>query len=699
MDNTDKQEALTYASKEPDITVLRSAYEQTVNELSSFFDTCRSSYDDRRNYWPGKSRDLRKHGADAFPWEGAADTEAHVIDERINAYVSMFISSMSRANIRAYPVEITDIGRAKIVSSFLKWMVSTYIPRFKKEMELAANYLLERGVLITYVGWQRENSSYLQKLDLAQLAQADPNLAKAVLEGTADDQLIEMLRSVYPQVSDKRAKRALNELRKKGIAEIPVVRRQIDCPLVKTLSPDGDFFFPSYVTDPQRSPYCFWRTYYTAQELQNKVGTEGWDKEWVDYVIEHYRGVKVNAIETELNGRRNYGFTNQIYEANELIEVIYGYQRLIDKEDNSEGIYCTVFHRDLDREKESQNVPAYAKFELMNGYEDYPVVVTRLFENSKRLYDTQNISDLLRGIQWQVKVERDSRIDRNSMATLPPVLHPVGNEPKDWGPGRYVPYRRAGEFQFGPIPQYNPGSVEMENTQLKTADNLVGLDPTNPLSSIKQQFFVDKFLGHVKEVIKMSFKCYQRFGPDSVWFRVTGVPDPQRFDKGNPDEDFDIMINFDVLNTDPETQEAKLNQLVSLLQLDKNGRINVDALLDMAAAAIDPMLADAILQPAEQAQQQVVKQVTDDLTKISSAIEMPARPNGAQIALQVITQYAQQPDVVQRLQQDEAFKARLEKYHSQYIFQMQQMQNAQIGKIGTQPAAVGQMNTQQMAQQ
>jgi hypothetical protein len=29
----------------------------------------------------------------------------------------------------------------------------------------------------------------------------------------------------------------------------------------------------------------------------------------------------------------------------------------------------------------------------------------------------------------------------------------------------------------------------------------------------------------------------------------------------------------------------------------------------------------------------------------------------------------------------------------------QQMQNAQIGKIGTQPAAVGQMDTQQMAQQ
>jgi hypothetical protein len=102
------------------------------------------------------------------------------------------------------------------------------------------------------------------------------------------------------------------------------------------------------------------------------------------------------------------------------------------------------------------------------------------------------------------------------------------------------------------------------------------------------------------------------------------------------------------------------------------------------------------LQPAEQAQQQIVKQVTDDLTKISSAIEMPARPNGAQIALQVITQYAQQPDVAQRLQQDEAFKGRLEKYHSQYIFQMNQAQNAVIGRVGTAPSAMGNVNTQNL---
>jgi len=238
----------------------------------------------------------------------------------------------------------------------------------------------------------------------------------------------------------------------------------------------------------------------------------------------------------------------------------------------------------------------------------------------------------------------------------------------------------------------------MERTMIAAADKIVGLAVDDPLSQVRQQYFVNKFLSHAQDVIKMAFKCYQRFGPDQVFFRVTGVADPMRFDKGNPDEDFDIKISFDVLNNDPDTQEARLGQFVSLLQLDKNGRINADSLLESMAAAIDPIMADAILQPAEQASQQVVKMVTEDLSKIYAGIEVGARPNGAQIALQVVQQYAQQPDVMQRLQQDESFRARLEKYVGQYQFALQQMQNAQIGKIGTAPAQMGQMSTQNLQQ-
>ena len=689
-------EDLTYVGKAPNVSSLRYAYDETVTELEAYFDLCRTSYDDRRNWWPGKSRDLRKHGADAFPWDGAADMESHVIDERVTKLVSIFVSAMKRANVRAFPVEAMDIARSKVVSNFMKWMVSSgYIPRFDREMELGANYLLERGILITYVGWHREDRRFLQKLDLDQIAQLSPELAAMVLDGTNDDEIVELLKTTFDGVTTKKAKKSLKELRKTGSTELPVVRRQIDAPEIKTLAPDGDFMFPPYVTDPQRAPYCFWRTYYTAQELENKVVTDGWDEDFVSHVIEKYKGVNVDSIERENEGRRSTSLTDNAYEANELIELVHGFQRLIDPEDGSEGIYETIFHKEFSGD-DGQGIPAYAKFELMNGYEDYPVVVTKLSEDSKRLYDAQTIPDVLRGIQHQVKVERDSRIDRNSLATLPPIMHPVGNAPKDWGPGRMIPYRRKGEFEFGPTPAYNTGSREMEQTMERQADAMVGLDFDDPTSQMRRQFLVDKFLSHTAEVLRLAYRCFQRFGPDSVFFRVTGSPDPQQFNKGNPDENFDILISYDVLNSDPEAQEKKLNQLVSLTQLDRNGRISIDRLLEVAASSIDPTLADAVLQPAEEAQEQVVKQVTDDLAKIFAGIEMPARPNGAQIALQVIQQYTAQPDVAERLQTDEAFAARLQKYAGQYTFQIQQAQNAQIGRIGTAPASMGGVETQGM---
>ena len=85
--------------------------------------------------------------------------------------------------------------------------------------------------------------------------------------------------------------------------------------------------------------------------------------------------------------------------------------------------------------------------------------------------------------------------------------------------------------------------------------------------------------------------------------------------------------------------------------------------------------------------------------KIFAGIEVPARPNGGQIALQAIQQYSAQPDIAQRAQSDQSFAARLQKYAGQYQFQLQQQENAQIGRIGTAPAQMGDVQTQQLPQE
>ena len=235
MKNDSISESLTYVGDKPDIKSLRYSYDQSTNELESYFDLCRNSYDDRRNWWPGKSRDLRKHGADAFPWDGASDMEAHTIDERITRLVSLFISALNRSNIRAFPVEVGDIPRSKVVTNFLKWMITSgYIPRFQKEMELGANYLLERGILLTYVGWHREDRTFLQRLSLEQIAAINPEIGEKIATGEPDETIINLLQASFNGVTSKRAKKALKDLSKFGFAELPIVRRQVNCPEVKT---------------------------------------------------------------------------------------------------------------------------------------------------------------------------------------------------------------------------------------------------------------------------------------------------------------------------------------------------------------------------------------------------------------------------------------------------------------------------------
>jgi hypothetical protein len=644
------------------------------------------SYDDRRNLWEGKSDDLRKQGANAFPWQGASDIEVNVVGERIDAFVAILDQALQRSHIKAFPTSMASMPRASMVSGFLKWMRSSYIPNFRQQMELGANYLLEKGLMVSYVGWKREKRTYLQQVSIEEIAQVSPDLAELIVSGADDEMVFGMLQTAFPDLSSKRAKKAIMDLRKKGLAEVSVPRTSVDCPVVYSCAPDGEVLFPSYVTDPQRAPYVFWRTFLTSQELEKKVTSEGWDADWVENAIERLRGKDSMYLDGEkLKTIDRLPITDD----NDLVMVVYGYQRLIDEEDGSEGIYCTVFH---------PTTEGFAKHELLNGYDDYPFVVTRLSNDQKRMYETQTFSDILRGAQMQIKTERDSRIDRASLATLPPLLHPAGRPPSDWGPGVRVPYRRLGEIQWGPPPPADNGSVEVEVSMTAQADRAVGLDMSNPISASRQQFVVSKFLDHVRDVLNMAWKLYQRMGPDEVFFQVTGNPNPQVMTKGSADENFSIVVNFDSQSNDPETAETQLKNMVSLIQLDRNGIMDVNKLLEFTASSINPIFADYVLQPAEEAQQKVQKNVTDDLAKIFAGIEVPAQPNGAQMAMQMIQAYVQQPDIMQRAQQDEAFGARLQKYMEQYQFQLQQMQNAEIGRIGTAPAQMGGVQTQQMQQ-
>jgi hypothetical protein len=682
-------ESLVYADKEPDIRALANALDRSLSNNQPFYDMAWRSYNDRRNIWPGKTVDLRKGGPNAFPWQGASDQESNVVGERLDTYVALSSQALERSHIRAMATNPMSLPKAAIVSSFVKWMRTTYIPNFKTEMELAANHLYEKGVCVAYVGWERKTRTSLQLVTMDEIAQSENGeaMVETIMTGEDDDLVSQALIGQFKGMTLPRAKKVLRQLRSKGEAEIPYVR-DTENPIVHTCCPDGEIVMPSWITDPQKSPWIFWQEPMTAQMLLQKVETEGWDKEWVDNAILKYRGL--DNLTSQFNGI----VTNQFWQTTfiddqELVMVVRAYQRLIDQIDGSEGIFCTIFSpHDTDK---------YAKHELLNGYDDYPFVFGRLSQDSKLFYESAPMSNVLRGPQMQVKVELDSRIDRTSIATLPPRRAPAGRPAPNWGPGSTIFEKRAGEHGFMDIPPFDQGSIEIQSTMLRQADKAVGLDMDSPLAPIRQQFFLGKFLYFSRDCLAETFRLFQRVGPEEVYFQVSGNADPQTISKGSPDDNFSFTIGFDTMMTDPENAKTQIEQLVSLVSIDRNGRIDLDKLLELLAFSISPVAADYVLQPKEASQEKMLREVTDDLSKIFAGIEVPARPSGAPVALQIIQGYAGQPDVAQRLQQDEAFRGRLENYAGQYSFQVQQAENAQIGKIGTPPASMGGVQTQGMA--
>ena len=695
MDNV--EEALEFDPKgKPDVDALAQAYQETRSDLGEFMDRRQDDFDQRFQIWPGKSRDNRKHsksdGGDPFPWEGASDLSCNMIDDVIRSHVGMLMSVMKRANLVATPVESSDVARAAVVQNFMKWMVQVKMENLMREYERGFNHLLEKGIMVHYVYWEQKEQKVLETIDLQEISAQFPELAEMMLDEANDETLKELLSAQY-EVSPKKAGAILRDLRADGVATIPVTTMVHNRPAMKALACDEEIYWPVWTMDPQDAPYVFLAVHYTAEQLRAKVSTDEWNEEWVEHVIETTKG---RGSGDEVNYSRERHRTTSIdrdMSDDETIRCIYAFQRLID-EDGVSGIYCTVFHADVTETHEVKK--PWAKHELLPyRHGNYPFVVTKLEEWSKRLYETRSYPEIGKSWEQQLKAEMDAAVDRLSLSTLPPLEHPVGRAPARWGPGVKVPYRTPGEYRYADTPRYDGSSVEMRENIRRMAfeyfgRNYTGVDPQDVAN--KQQSLVDKSFGHVKQVMDQVWSLYQQYGSESEYYRVIGVNDVQKFDKGKSGERFDFYLQFDVGLLDGAQIVERVKAISEMVgALDKNGVVDTEKLLAMVVEQTLPGAADKIIQPRETGQARAVEEERSTIAELVAGVPPNVKPNDShEIKLQVFQQWLSQPDVQQKVQSDEALKARVENYFKQRSFQIQQKQNATIGRQGAAPTQFGQ---------
>lgn len=701
-----------------DFNKFKGVYDKDVDDVRWYVEKCTRNKDYRKNKWAGKSDDLKKQDVDAFPYQYASDTEVYTIDRSIQNGVALTMNGMNRSQIRAYPRTAEDAERSAEVSIMLKWMRDAGIESFQREMELASSYWLEKGLAVTYCGWKSKDRSVTKVYDVDEVIKSIPELPEvqqmeesAFLELMLDEDRLDELMGFFNQVenwqvNEKRLKKALKQLRKAGVAEIPYVIKDEGSFDVRTLPPDADFIAPSYVMNIQESPRLHMRMLMTGQDLLNYKATGEWDKDWVNYMIKNHTGMSKSEFNTphgtlgydRMGSSRQQG-SRTGSDARDFIEVVFTFERLIEEEDGAEGIYLTVWSPKM--EGDVPEVPATAYRKLQSGRKNYPFVVTPLSYESKTLYESTTWPEILRAPQKTEKTVIDNYIDEAQWSASPMMWGAPGVDLGQYGPGARVNGPVGREPKFISKPQDFTPNIKLLEIMNDQSMQHVGLSPDDPLSEVRQRHTVDAFLRrHVQAVLAMAYDTFKLEGPDEIYFRITGKKEGVSFLNNRDETAMDLSISFNSTYESPE----QLKELAEVMQIAKSlspSKVGSDEMAEWMMNAADPMLGEMVLKPEAEGSARITDETLDDLQRMSAGIPAGARVDAAEARIEIVNQYVQQqgqyeqagiPTLYGQSQQFQGLVA-------EYVKQLEQVVNQEINKneygpLGGRAASMGTVDTQ-----
>ena len=680
-----------------DVDYLTKEFQSVRSDLSGFRQEAERNANTRFCRWANQTDDGRKDYDKAAPWKGASDLRYPLVDDIINTNAAALTLSLNRASVQAVPVEASDIKRAKLVGEYMRWRMHSQMSELPNEAELAAQWLLEKGGCVVGVFWLQESikhnkTVYADEIEQAAAESGLLNPDESIFDPLNRDLLELYLTERYSEASKKKRDTAISELSDTGETVLPMVMSVVNRPMVRAFRKGEDVIFSKNATDIQDAPVVFRIEYKTPQEVLSYVNTDDWDKDWVESAIKGAPTSLDNEVEFYDNSRFRDGITfNE--DRKDMVMIVWAYQKLVDEE-GVVSIRETIFSP---RHKPKYGTQPYAK----SGQLDYHLNGRYPFHDfsreriSRLSFNSRGVPEKGGDFQRIAKWQWDAMIDNSSLRLNPPRWYTIGRPPPVHGPGGQFPVRREGESGYVKGPDYNPADENLMLQVINQARSYHGLSTTPDMEAdarMKQQIMVDRWLRNWQEVFRMVWWLDQQFGDPVTMFRVMGSNSsgPQEFQR-NPAEQIDFYLSFEVLSTDPKAMEKRLANILKIgSEADRNGLIDWTELVRVAVETVDPVLAERVVKPENQANQEQMEEAIEHFQKLYSGMDvtLPQQGINTQVFRQMLQQWIQgsedipAKDVQQRLQTDEAFKARIEKLVKQLDFQDQQAQNAQTGRIG-----------------
>jgi hypothetical protein len=662
---------------------------QAETDASYYFGRKTDNFNTRFCLWAGQSEDGRKHqgslGKKAWPWEGASDTRIRLADTIINETVRLLKRAFFSSRMQVQPVESSDSIVKQAVQTALNWMMKVHcLDDLRREVELALQIRETFGLSFLGIFWRtttRVEKKQITMEEIQSVALQGDGAAAALVEAILDPLQEESAKAMLAMLSDKLGtSAAVRALREKGIFEYENPYIFESKPEWVALEPLEDILFPASTWSIQRAPWVARRELITEDELRERELTQDYDAAWIE------RAVKQKGMTQRVN--RNILRNNEHLADNDrdLIEVYHVYRKVHDK--GATRVECTVLNTSITDMVAKHDISPYE-------HGQFPFIELPRERASRNLLESRGIPELVHTSQMEIKTQRDYRSDRASIAILPPVRVPAnrGKIELVFGPGTQIPERRPGEFGWMEPPPFDKGTIEVEQSTRSDVDEYFGrataaIAPARTM--LAQQDLVDSFLTDMKLAIAQTLQLMQQYLTDAQVQRIVGMlPGKFQLTREEVQGQYDLQVDFDVRDLDNEFLGKKLDYIAKVaIPLDVAGVIDRAGLVKFIMSAVDPVLGESLVRDAGVAAAAEAEDEQVQFTKIAAGAEPPLKEDGnPQVRLQVLQQTIQaNPAVSQRYQQDEIFRKMIDARVQSFQFQLQQQQNAQIGRMGAVPA-------------
>jgi hypothetical protein len=710
-----------------DLDVFARELESINSEWASHVQSEREEAKNTRfSIWDGQSPDGRKRkdylGKDPKPFEGSSDARIRLADLTVNLKKAILMAATAKAVISISGTESGDWAQANKIQTLVRWIIRNQLGwKFRRQMKILMDYMLADSPAVGIMGVFWKDRVELEPASVSLEEAVQTALEQMTQEGMQPTELdakrVEavftnpeqageaalLVRVLFPDLDGKQAKGALAAWGRGEAFEFDAAAPGIGLPEMTALKLYEDIWFSGNVREIQNAPVVFVREWLSRPELYQRIGKMGYEEEFVKELVgdaEPAAGAAAGTGPRGFEGQSAFADSLSDWEAavgektgttwasrgrTNQWEILTAYYLGVDARGRV-GRWVMPFSAAMKKKaREAQLIP-YA-----HGM--YPFIVFAHETLTARLLDSRGIPELAMSDQQSMKLMNDSFEDHVQVATLPPIKRMRGTVRRQivMAPMGEVEETRPGEIEWMKGPDYPRASVEHRAEVRRRHAEYFGIphvDVPGPVTDVLNQDMVDDFLWALADMVKMVIQlCQQNMDPEMMQRVVAGKGIAWGNDRKEIQGQFDITLAFDVATLDPEKFLGKAKILVEVVKaLDARAVVAWDKVVESVLQGIDANLAERAIVPVQLASQREADDEQVQISKISAGIEPEMKESGMDFRARLMTldeAVQRNPELVEKM--SETSRKMLEARRKYLQHQVQQEENAQIGRVGAQP--------------